>query len=70
MKDKHDSNTLSRRNLLKLTTSGVALGASAFTGCVGLSSGDKGAIRGRINQSVVHWCWCERGGKDEQTAKA
>ncbi len=70
MKDQHDSNTLSRRNLLKLTTSGVALGASAFTGCVGLSSGDKGATRGRINQSVVHWCWGERGWKEEQTAKA
>ena len=30
----------------------------------------RGVQKGRINQSVVHWCWGERGWKIEDTAKA
>ena len=30
----------------------------------------RGVKKGRINQSVVHWCWGERGWKIEDTAKA
>ena len=31
---------------------------------------ERGVQKGRINQSVVHWCWGERGWKIEDTAKA
>jgi hydroxypyruvate isomerase len=57
---------LSRRNLMKLA------GGAAFTAAVTAQAAKPkhGVQKGRINQSVVHWCWGERGWKIEDTAKA
>ncbi|RZO58355.1 MAG: hydroxypyruvate isomerase, partial [Limisphaerales bacterium] len=56
---------LSRRNLMKLA------GGAAFTAAVTAQAAKpkRGVQKGRINQSVVHWCWGERGWKIEDTAK-
>ena len=58
--------SLSRRNLMKLA--GGAAVTAALT--VQAAKPKRGVQKGRINQSVVHWCWGERGWKIEDTAKA
>ena len=57
---------LSRRNLMKLA------GGAAVTAALTAQAAKpkRGVQKGRINQSVVHWCWGERGWKIEDTAKA
>ena len=65
---KKHNNSISRRNLLQLAGGAAALGTTALT-----AKADKnkvGVTKGRINQSVVHWCWGERGWKETDTAKA
>ena len=57
--------SFSRRNIIKLA--GGAAVTAAFTG---EAAKKRGAKKGRINQSVVHWCWGERGWEVEDTAKA
>ena len=57
---------LSRRNLMKLA--GGAAVTAALTAHA--AKPKRGVQKGRINQSVVHWCWGERGWKIEDTAKA
>ena len=56
---------LSRRNLMKLA------GGAAVTAALTAQAAKpkRGVQKGRINQSVVHWCWGERGWKIEDTAK-
>ena len=64
---KHNS-SISRRNLLQLAGGAAALSATALT-----AKADKnkaGVSKGRINQSVVHWCWGTVGWKETDTAKA
>ena len=58
--------SLSRRNLMKLA------GGAAVTAALTAQAAKpkRGVQKGRINQSVVHWCWGERGWKIEDTAKA
>ena len=58
--------SLSRRNLMKLA--GGAAVTAALTAHA--AKPKRGVKKGRINQSVVHWCWGERGWKIEDTAKA
>lgn len=58
--------TLSRRNLMKLA-GGAAVAAALSTQA---ANAKRGVKKGRINQSVVHWCWGERGWEVEDTAKA
>ena len=60
--------SISRRNLLQLAGSAAALGATALTAKAAKEKA--GVTKGRINQSVVHWCWGERGWKETDTAKA
>ena len=47
-------------------------GGAAITAAVTAQAAKpkRGVQKGRINQSVVHWCWGERGWKIEDTAKA
>ena len=47
---------------------GGAAVTAAFTAQA--ANAKRGVKKGRINQSVVHWCWGERGWKVEDTAKA
>ena len=57
--------SLSRRNLMKL-----AGGAAVTAALTARRQTQARCEKGRINQSVVHWCWGERGWKIEDTAKA
>ena len=69
---------LSRRDLIKGAATGAILGASAMsTGCATtgsceVSAGGAGVTNGRINQSVVHWCFANSAEKwtIEDTCKA
>ena len=65
---KNQSNPISRRNLLQLAGGAAALGATTITAKAAKKKA--GVSKGRINQSVVHWCWGERGWKETDTAKA
>ena len=58
--------SISRRNLMKLA------GGAAVTATLTVQAAKpkRGVQKGRIDQSVVHWCWGERGWKIEDTAKA
>lgn len=58
--------SISRRNLIKLA------GGAAVTATLTVQAAKpkRGVQKGRIDQSVVHWCWGERGWKIEDTAKA
>ena len=49
--------SLSRRNLIKLA------GGAAVTAALTAQAAKpkRGVQKGRINQSVVHWCWCVVG---------
>ena len=60
--------SISRRNLLQLAGSAAALGATARTATA--AKNKAGVPKGRINQSVVHWCWGTVGWKETDTAKA
>tara|TARA_B100002003_G_scaffold247615_1_gene279535 strand:- start:26 stop:229 length:204 start_codon:yes stop_codon:yes gene_type:complete len=63
MKNTHDS-SISRRHLMQLA------GGAAITAAI-TAKADKnkaGVNKGRINQSVVHWCWGTVGWKETDTA--
>ncbi len=65
---KNHTKTISRRNLLQLAGGAAALGATALV--VKADKNKAGVNKGRINQSVVHWCWGTVGWKETDTAKA
>jgi len=53
---------------LQLAGSAAALGATALTAKD--TKNKAGVTKGRINQSVVHWCWGTVGWKETDTAEA
>ena len=65
---KNHTKSISRRNLLQLAGSAAALGATALTAKA--AKNKAGVTKGRIKQSVVHWCWGTVGWKEADTAKA
>jgi hydroxypyruvate isomerase len=71
--DSSSDTGLSRRNLIKGAASGAIVGATAMnTGCATTSTAGAGVTKGRINQSIVHWCFANGPDKwtIEQTCKA
>ena len=57
------SASISRREALGLTATAVAAGATTLAGLTGRADAAKGAAvtKGRINQSVVFWCFNAAG---------
>jgi hydroxypyruvate isomerase len=55
---------LSRRDLIKGAATGAIVGASAMsTGCATTGGGASGVTKGRIKQSIVHWCFANSAEK-------
>jgi hydroxypyruvate isomerase len=56
----HTKSSINRRNFLQ-TASVAAVGAAAWTGCAKLKPSSRrrapAVVKGRIKQSVVHWCF-------------
>jgi sugar phosphate isomerase/epimerase len=72
--DSSSDSGLSRRDLIKGAASGAIIGASAMsTGCATTAPAKAaGVTKGRIKQSVVHWCFANSAEKwtIEDTCKA
>ena len=64
--------TSSRRGLFKSLGAGLAIGAISTNKAHGLGAGSqkRGVLKGRINQSVVSWCFSEYWSVEETCRQA